>query len=220
MWHMNGRRIRPELLEMADPEDARRNLRDIVILNQTFGGHAVARHLLNRVVRQHDRFSLLDVGAASGDIARLIGREYPNSQVFNIDRKTLHLQPAPQPKAAADAFSLPFAAASFDFVFCSLFLHHFRDDQVVYLLRCFASLAKKAVLITDLERHLLPYILFPATRWTHRWHWMTVHDGKASVRAAFTKEEIRTLGKRAGLSNINVQTHRPAFRLSLIGQAG
>src|SRR3954454_17650787 len=218
MWHMNGRRIRPELLELANPSDAALNLRDIVVLNQTFGGHSVARHLLRRVVRRHDRFLLLDVGAASGDMARLIGTEYPNSQVVNVDRKALHLQSAPQPKAAADAFSLPFAAASFDFVFCSLLLHHFKDDQVVYLLRCFARLAKRAVLVTDLERHLLPYIFFPATRWTHRWHWMTVHDGKASVRAAFTKDEISRLGKQAGLSSINVQTHRPAFRISMIGK--
>jgi ubiquinone/menaquinone biosynthesis C-methylase UbiE len=217
MWRMGGRRIEPEFLDEADPREAEENLKDIIRLNESFGGHAIVRDLLKRAVERDDQFSMLDVGAASGDTARLVSSEYPRARIVSFDLNAFNFRLAPRPKVRGDAFELPFAAKSFDLVFCSLFLHHFEDEKVVDLLRDFARLARKAVLISDLERHTLAYWFLPATKWIYRWHWMTVHDGKISIRAAFTGDELRSLAERAGMIDVGVSVHRPAFRLSLIG---
>jgi ubiquinone/menaquinone biosynthesis C-methylase UbiE len=216
MWHMGGRRIEPELLDGADPRDAEPNLRDIVRLNRDFGGHAIVRELLKRVAKPDDAFSMLDVGAASGDTAFLVAKFYPNATVVSFDRNPVNLRSAPRPKALGDAFQLPFADKSFDFVFCSLFLHHFGDEQAMELLSAFGRLARKAVLISDLERHLFPFIFLPVTKWIYNWHWMTVHDGTLSIRAAFTGDELRGLAERAGLRGVRVSVHRPAYRISMV----
>jgi hypothetical protein len=79
--------------------------------------------------------------------------------------------------------------------------------------------ARKAVLISDLERHLLSYWFLPVTKWIYKWHWMTIHDGTISIRAAFTGEELRALAERAGLSDVRVSVHRPAYRISIVGKA-
>jgi ubiquinone/menaquinone biosynthesis C-methylase UbiE len=212
---MGGRRIEPELLDEADPREAEQNLRDIILLNRDFGGHAIIRGLLKSVAEPAAAFSMLDVGAASGDTAVLIRAEYPNATVLSFDRNAVNFRLAPQPKVRGDAFQLPFADKSFDFVFCSLFLHHFGDEQVVELLSAFGRVARKAVLISDLERHMLPYFFLPATKWIYKWHWMTIHDGTISIRAAFTGEELRTLAERAGLSDVRISVHRPAYRISM-----
>jgi ubiquinone/menaquinone biosynthesis C-methylase UbiE len=212
---MGGRRIEPELLDEADPHEAEQNLRDIIRLNRDFGGHAIIRELVKSVAEPEEVFSMLDVGAASGDTAVLIRAEYPNATVVSFDRNAVNFRLAPQPKVRGDAFQLPFADKSFDFVFCSLFLHHFGDEQVVELLSAFGRVARKAVLISDLERHLLSYWFLPATKWIYKWHWMTIHDGTISIRAAFTGEELRALAERAGLSNMRVSIHRPAYRISM-----
>jgi hypothetical protein len=47
---------------------------------------------------------------------------------------------------------------------------------------------------------------------------MTVHDGRISVRAAFNASELKTIATRAGLRAVAVETHRPAFRIALIGK--
>ena len=116
----------------------------------------------------------------------------------------------------ADAFHLPFAPASFDLIHCSLFLHHFQDDAVIELLRCFGRVARRQVIVCDLERHPLAYYFLPATKWLFHWHPITLHDGPVSVKAAFKASELREFASAAGLSNIHVSAHRPAFRLCLI----
>jgi SAM-dependent methyltransferase len=204
-------------MDEADPGAARICLANLVRINRTFGGHAVLRKLLARVSCTSESFSFLDVGAASGDSAQIIQEAFPRSRVVSLDQNAVHLESAPRPKVLADAFHLPFASRSFDYVFSSLFLHHFENEQIVLLLRRFAEIARKGVLISDLERHIVPYLFLPTTRWLFKWHWIAVHDGKLSVRAALNAAELATLACRAGLRNVDVVAHRPAFRLSLVG---
>jgi hypothetical protein len=214
---MGRRRIEPELLDHAAPEEARKSLADLVKLNSRFGGHGILRTLLAAVTQPNEAFSLLDVGAASGDTARFIHELYPRATVISLDKNATNLALAPSPRLRGDAFRLPFAADSFDFVFTSLFLHHFQDDEIVDLLRGFRQIARRAVLISDLERHLVSYCFLPATRWLYGWHNLTLHDGPISVRAAFTSNELRDLAVRAGLHVAGVTTHHPSFRISLVG---
>ena len=213
---MNPRLVRPQLLNTAPRPDAEKSLADIARLNRWFGAHRIIRQLLRQVVLPNTPFTLLDVGAASGDSARAILQTYPLATVTSLDHNPQNLQTAPPPKLAADAFALPFPNASFDFVFSSLFLHHFSEPQVVTLLTEFARVARRAILISDVERHPLARWFLPASRWLFRWHWLTVHDGAVSVQSAFTPSELLALAQQANLQNISISTHRPAFRLSLI----
>jgi hypothetical protein len=70
--------------------------------------------------------------------------------------------------------------------------------------------------VSDLERHILPYLFFPATRLFFGWTPLTVHDGMCSIRAAFRASELSKLAENAGIVNARVEIHRPAFRLSLV----
>jgi ubiquinone/menaquinone biosynthesis C-methylase UbiE len=210
------RKIQPELLDHCKPELARANLADLVRINRDFGGHSTLRHLLRQVAASGDTFSLLDIGAASGDTAALIQEAYPRAVVTSLDHSAVNLAGAPNPKVLADAFALPFASNSVDFVLSSLFLHHFTDDAVRQLLRGFSRVARRAVLISDLERRWLPYIFLRVTQPLFRWSFVTVHDGLRSVRAAFRAPELYTLAMEAGFHSATVETHRPAFRVTLV----
>jgi SAM-dependent methyltransferase len=210
------RRIAPEGLDTAPAPVARRNLADIVRINRYFGGHAISRQLLYHL-HPPARFTLLDVGAASGDHARLIRAAFPGATVFCADRLARNLAAAPPPVFVADAFRLPLAPAAVDYVFCSLFLHHFPDDAVVSLLRSFATIARRALIAIDLYRHPCAKWFLRASAPFFRWHPLTVADGAASVDAAFTPAEFRRLAAAAGL-DASIRSHFPWFRLSLVTQ--
>lgn len=205
-------------MDHLPPGEARKNLADLARINARFGGHSVLLNALAKVAGQKDEFTVLDVGAASGDAARVIQKDFRGASVTNLDLNATNLEQAPYPKVLGDAFRLPFLPGSFDYVLSSLFLHHFEDLRVVELLKGFYSVARRAIVVCDLERHVLPYLFLPATKPLLGWERVTVHDGVISVRASFRREELRTLSRRAGIDSAEIRVHRPAFRISLVAR--
>jgi hypothetical protein len=206
----------PEKLDQAGREEALENLKDLVRVNKYFGGYATLRRIAGELVGPEDSFSVLDIGAASGDMGAALRRSFPRATVTSLDRKADHLSHAAFPKLVGDAFRLPFGEGSFDFVFSSFFLHHFPDEEVVRLLASFGEIARRAVLAIDLERGPLAYHFMPATRWLFGWHDISMHDGPVSVQAAFKRDELASLARKAGLKQARVSRHRPWARLSLV----
>ena len=215
MDSLSRRVIRPELLDGAGDEEAAVNLADLRSINRWLGGHAVLRGCLRRWFRTQDSFRMLDIGAASGDGARVVRNAFPRCQVISLDLLRRNLRLAPEPKLAGDAFRLPFEAGCFDVVACSLFLHHFEDADVVRLLGEMGRVSRGYVLAIDLERRWLAREFLPATRWLFGWNAITLHDGPVSVAAAFRAEELGRLAEAAGLRSIDVRRHYPWFRISV-----
>jgi hypothetical protein len=145
-----------------------------------------------------------------------IRRLHPQAVVTSLDHRACHLKDAKPPKVAGDAFQLPFRPGSFDFVFSSLFLHHFTDAQVMDLFTGFRGLARRAVVAIDLDRGPLAPTFLASTKWLFGWHDITVHDGKLSFDAAFKAKELLSLARAAGLAQARVRVHRPWARLSLV----
>jgi len=218
--HCLGKRlILPELLDSLPEDQARASLQDLVRINRYWGGHSTLRTLLKDTVPDSQPFSILDVGAASGDMGDCIRRWYPAANVTLLDYLESHLKASLGHRVAGDAFRLPFRQRSFDYVFCSLFLHHFEDDQVVQLLRNFGEVARKAVLVIDLERNPIPYYFIAWSRPLLGWDPVTVHDGAISVEAAFRRRELEDLAKQAGLRDPRARVFRPAFRIALTAES-
>lgn len=219
MHARGGRVLKPEILDTLPEEQARASLADLIRINRRWGGHGTLRRLLAQVLRREETFSLLDVGAASGDMGAAIREAYPGARVSSLDRIASHLAAARDPRIAGDAFGLPFRDKSFDFVFSSLFLHHFTNEEIVRLFREFARVARRQVLAIDLVRHPAAYYFLPWTRWFLGWNPVTVNDGAISVEAAFEAGELADLASRAGLRQVHARAYYPAFRIALHGLA-
>jgi len=159
---------------------------------------------------------MLDVGAASGDMGHFVQQRFRHAQVVSLDRRPLHLKAATTPRIAADARALPFADGSFDLVMCSSLLHHFSNSEVITLLQGMCRIARRAVIVLDIERHLLAYFFLVLTRPFLRWSELSVHDGCASVEAAFRCSELESLAQTLAGINVVVKRHRLWFRLSMV----
>jgi hypothetical protein len=211
---LDGRVLKPEILDTLPYEQAKASLADLIRLNRRWGGHSTLKRLLGQVAPESP-FSLLDVGAASGDMGSRVRQLYPDARVISLDRIASHLSSAPAPRVAGDAFALPFRPKSIDYVFCSLFLHHFTDDEVTQLLAEFSRVAQRAVLVIDLDRNPIPYYFVPWTKWLFGWDPVTVNDARISVEAAFRPRELEVLAGRAGLKNPRARSYWPAFRIAM-----
>ena len=206
-------------------DEIRANLNDLWRINRCLGGVSGNLRLLDGLVRRTGkrRVRVLDVGAGDGRLAARLRRELRRREIdadfFVLDRRWTHLQvgcPAAvglRP-AVGDALALPFAEGSFDLVTCNLLLHHFSGERALAVLRSLASVARDAVLVNDIERHWLPYVLLRLAPWFGR-HRVSRLDGMASVRQAYTGPELEGLALRSGCSDFEVHRTGP-FRLGLV----
>jgi SAM-dependent methyltransferase len=217
MHCLGGRVLKPEIMDTLPPGEARATLADLVRINKRWGGLSTLRKLLDDAIPHHEAFTLLDIGAASGDMGRFVAKARPQARVTNIDYIATHLADCTGPRITAAAFALPFADRSFDYVFNSLFLHHFTNEQIVVLLAEFRRVARKQVLVIDLWRHPIPYYFMSFTKPLFGWHPVTVYDGQISVEAAFHARELEELAARAGLRDVRARAYAPAFRITLRG---
>jgi len=222
-----------ELLDAGEgtDEDVARSLIDLRRINRFLGGEKVVLRAISSFLDDGDSksMSLLDVGTGSADIpmavAELFRERGFKSFIAAVDISERNLRIARSSLQVsedihlvqADSLRLPFAADCFDFVTASLFLHHFRDEDVVRLLQDFGRVARRAVIVNDLVRNLVPYYFARITFPVLARSFLTRNDGPISVLRAFTAEELDDLAERAGLSNREVKRVLP-YRLSLIAR--
>jgi ubiquinone/menaquinone biosynthesis C-methylase UbiE len=212
----------PELLDTDEgtPQEIATSLQDLRRLNQWFGGVHTMASLLRRVVKERHlkELSWVDVAGGEGYVAtqtqRTLARSGTITQPVILDRAPTHLGNA-HPAVCGDATALPFRDNSFDAVGCSLFLHHLEPEQIVRFAREGLRVARHAFLIHDLQRHpvhlALSYLGLPLYRSR-----LTRHDAIASVRRAYTVEEIREVLKPVtAASNIEIETFY-LFRMGVI----
>lgn len=227
---------RTERLEKLDfpaeyAQDLGDSLGDVRRVNRWLGGAAVTLNWLKRrpELAPGAHATLLDVATGTADIPLALvdwaGRSGVRLDVTATDLSEEVLAHARRHVAAhagisleaADATSLPYPDASFDYVSCNLALHHFPPAPAVRVLREMYRVARRAILVNDLERSRPAYwsarLLFLVA--TH--NPITTHDGPLSVLRSYTLDEMRSLGVQAGLMDLAVRA-RPVFRLELVAE--
>ncbi|MGH9824080.1 MAG: methyltransferase domain-containing protein [Blastocatellia bacterium] len=212
--------------------DVQQNLADLRRINRRLGGISPTIKAFEALLDRWNReeISLLDIGTGSADVPNavvdLCAQRGIRATAVAVDLSGRNLKAARQlgfsasiNLVQADALHLPFAPRSFDFVTASLFLHHFQDEQVVELLSSFGTIARRAVIVNDLVRNLLPYYLFRIISPMVASSFMTRHDGALSVLRGFTAPELDQMAARAGLSTRKIRRVFP-YRLVLVADTG
>jgi ubiquinone/menaquinone biosynthesis C-methylase UbiE len=208
---------------------ARATLKDIARSNRWFGGRAAVwfgvRELLGRGTAGRIPVSVLDVGAGAGDIATFLvrrGREHGLSlRVIGLDCHRAAAQLCRErsvPSTVADVWSLPFRDRDFDVIILSQVLHHFRPDAAVQLLRVLSRLARRGLVVADLQKSAAAAAGIWLAGWALGFHPVTRRDGVTSVRRGFSFRGLSELLLAAGMRS---EVHaRPGYRLVAIWRAG
>jgi SAM-dependent methyltransferase len=201
-----------EHLDLGDytPEEYEGCMVELRRVNRWLGdAWALGRSVLPEIGRDGaSAFSLLDVGAGTGELlrqvarwargrglrARLVGLELNERAALGIREESRGF--AEIAAVRGDALRLPFADAAFDYAMCSLFTHHFRDEEAVAVLG-------------EMSRVATVGRLFLHNR-------LVREDGALSILRGFVPRELRRLAERAGLTRAKVERRFP-YRLVLSG---
>lgn len=212
-------------------------LDQLTIVNRFLGGHQIVINGLKKTVNQlkqsnthftsNTPIKIVDLGCGGGDTLRKIGdwgkKNNLPLQLYGIDANAFTIKYAQERTQSysniqylqKDIFSEDCSFEGFDIVICSLFLHHFKEKELLIFLQKCKDSNIKALLVNDLQRHWTPYYLFKLASGVFRASKMTREDGLLSIRKAFTKTELKTLLKKSDISHYQLQW-KWAFRYQLI----
>ena len=214
-----------ERLDTGDytPAEYARWHREMWFIHRIFGEMRALRGSLFKTIQASGKssVSILDVGAGAGELlcelrkwtadrnAFLVGAEISTDAMVTMrDAKINAVQ--------CNALRLPFADDSFDYVFCSLFLHHLGDEPAVDLLREMSRVAADRIFVIDLNRNPTAYYFYKYIGGLFLQRF-TRDDGALSILRSFTRDEMLELAKKAGLSEVKVERSK-ANRLILSGR--
>lgn len=216
----------PERIDTGDytDEEYKTFLREIRFINRWIGDRWALRKSLLRKIAELDLkdFSVLDVGAGSGEILKEIAlfsrQRKTQALLVGLDLNELSAQSIAKERNSitemnsvrGDALHLPFIDDAFDFAICSLFTHHFTDEGVVEVLAEMRRVARRAVFIIDLHREVGAYRLYRLFCAVFRISKLVRDDGLLSIKKGFQPEELAKLTERAGFTNVSAQTVIPA----------
>ncbi|MGI9054910.1 MAG: methyltransferase domain-containing protein [Pyrinomonadaceae bacterium] len=226
------RSLKLERIDTGDytPEEYDRFLHDIRLVNRFAGDtRALEKTLLLEIEKENlQNFSVLDVGAGSGELLREIGkfarRKKKAAKLFGLELNARSANAILEESKnfndirsiQANALSLPFADNAFDYAISSLFTHHLTDNQIVKTLSEMKRVVRRKIFIIDLHRQPLAYFFYKIFCVAFRISPLVRHDGSLSILRSFKPHELMTLAQKAGLENISVKKIFP-FRLVLSG---
>ncbi len=217
----------PELMDdpALDPAQHQKALEGLKRVNRLSRSDAIFWPAIRELLRDQppDRpLKVLDIACGGGDVTREIARRARRSKLpIQIDGCDINPFAVEYSTAGSERqkalpvhfFSLDVISddlpQGYDVLMCSLFLHHQSREDAKRLLRRMADAAGRLVLVNDLRRTRLGYVLAEVACRLLTRSQVVHHDGPLSVRAAFTSEEVLDLAKEAGLTNAAVSQHWP-----------
>lgn len=230
---LEHRVIEPEVMDQPglDAQQHRQALRGLSRLNRISGSARIVASALHQIERQQQQqteslptgpLRILDVATGGGDLPiALTRRAQRNGQAWQIDGCDLSETALAyarhqasqqgfrdiqffQRDAVRDA--LP---EGYDVVVLALFLHHLERSVCVALLQNAAAVCRWLI-VNDLSRSRLSYAsVWLGSRLMSRSS--VVHtDARLSVRAAFTREELRDMAMEAGWRDLSIRSVPPA----------
>lgn len=204
------RTYEPELMDDFSIRDKRLGLalKELKTINKFLGGISVTKAGLKHFVGlSSEELIVADIGSGSSDNLIAAKKIFPQLKIISIDKNPATLQNSDTGliKANTDAFDLPFKNNSCDIVHAALFLHHFTQQEVKKLLLEFLRVAKRGIIINDLQRSFLALAGIKILTTLFSKSEMVKNDGPLSVKRGFIKSELMNLLTEAGIKHFHLK---------------
>jgi len=178
-------------------------------INRLLGGNSVTINGVKKLIQNQPKdkpITIVDLGCGHGDILRDVakfGREKGyHFQLIGIDANPDAIEYANElsedyPELsfqAIDIFSEDFQQLEFDVVLCTLFAHHFKDEELISFLQPTLKNVRLGIVVNDLHRHKVAYYLFKVIGLFIK-NRMVREDGLTSILRAFRRKDLERISK-------------------------
>lgn len=210
-------------------EILKQTLRELRTINRFLGGNHVTTSGL-KILLEGDKkrkYTIADIGCGGGDMLRVMAdwasKNGYQCQFIGIDANDHTIGMAKEnlinyPNVSfltQNVFDRAFENIKVDVFTCTLFTHHFTDEELITLMRVFKKGASLGMIVNDLHRHPLAYYSIKLLTRLFSKSPMVQNDGPLSVLRGFSRKDIKRVLQKAGMGAFNIQWNW-AFRWRVI----
>jgi 2-polyprenyl-3-methyl-5-hydroxy-6-metoxy-1,4-benzoquinol methylase len=204
-------------------------LRELKTINRLLGGNTVTTCGLEDLLAKNPEtaVTIADIGCGGGDMidvmhdwakkarieARFVGID-ANPNIIRRAAKNLADRPNVTFKVQ-NIFDPKFSTDKVDILTCTLFTHHFTQDQLGEMLLSFRKKANLGIVINDLHRHPLAYYSIRVLTRFFSKSPMVKNDGPLSVLRGFRRHEWEALLQESGFRKFEIRW-KWAFRWQVV----
>ena len=215
-----------------DNQDLVTALDDIAKINQLLGGNSITLDGVKYLIKdipQNKEITILDFGCGGGDMLRMLAKYGKkndlNFKLIGVDANKATIRHAEKCSEgfenitylAEDIFLYDFSKFSIDIALITLTLHHFKDEEILKILKIINSIVERGIVVNDLQRSKLAYRLFQTIIFIFRLDNMTGNDGLISILRGFKRADLKNYSKKLGFKNDFIKW-KWAFRFQWIIQ--
>jgi ubiquinone/menaquinone biosynthesis C-methylase UbiE len=167
---------------------------------------------LKKLLNKESEFSVCEIGCGGGDNLQALQRWCQSRKLqikmigIDINRDCIEIAknkftPDQASFLVSDYRLVDFGNEKPDFVFASLFCHHFTDEELKSVFAWMRSQCRKGFFINDLHRHPLAYY---SISWLTRLFsnsYLVKNDAPLSVLRGFTRKECKKLLIASGMKS-------------------
>jgi ubiquinone/menaquinone biosynthesis C-methylase UbiE len=205
-------------------------LDDIARINQLLGGNSVTLDGVKTLIKDFPTdkvITIIDFGCGSGDMLRMLSKYGTQNNLklnlIGIDANEATIRHAEKCSTefenisylTEDLFLYDFSKFSIDIALITLTLHHFKDEEIIKIMKVIFSLVKKGIVVNDLQRSKIAYRLFQAIIFIFRLEKMTANDGLISILRGFKRKDLEKFSKDLELNKFSIKW-KWAFRYQWI----
>ena len=210
-----------ELMDDLDcsGEELEQTLRELKTINRWLGGNHVTTDGLSKVMALHPQSSyrIADIGCGGGDMIGIMD-QWAKSQKHKVNFAGIDANPNIIELAklrlhevtnvrwrVQNVFDPTFSQEKVDLVTCTLFTHHFTDNELVELIQAFRSKASLGIVINDLHRHWFAFHSIRILTGIFSKSPMVRNDASLSVLRSFKKADWERILRAAGIENFKIR---------------
>ena len=184
-------------------------------INKWLGGNRITINGIEQLLKGQSKdriYTIIDLGCGHGDILRLIAdfgrRKGFNFKLIGIDANQDAIDYANElsenyPELSfrnEDIFSEEFQEINYDIALTTLFLHHFKEEEIATLLSSLSDKATIGVVVNDLQRSEIAYGLFKLLGIVIS-NYMIKQDGLTSILRSFKREDLERISEKLNLKS-------------------
>ena len=207
-----------------------KTLEDLDNINKWLGGNKITLQGIKKLLKGQPKSGIIqiaDIGCGNGAILREIAKwgrsKNYRFQLIGIDANPHTIEIAEKLSAyyseiqysTLNIFSDEYIKREFNIVLCTLTLHHFKNQEIIGILNNFYKQAKTGIVINDLHRSRMAYLLFQAFCRVFINNEIARKDGLTSILRGFKKKDLQSLASNIPAKNQEIRW-KWAFRYQWI----